>query len=222
MNESSQRNEQDSEPEHLERAADRLRADLDRTLGALERRLAPSQLLDRSLTYLREHGGELTHRVGDVARRNPVPIMLAVAGIGWLVVSATRNRNEDDDVIEGSTMGRTPMDESFGDESPYAQPQAAQSRLRRTMATARDRTRRAQYRAISVVEERPLVFGGIAVALGALIGAIIPATQYEDRVVGRARDRTVDRAKEVGERQYQNLRNRLHTQQDVEVSGRAH
>ena len=51
------------EHEQLERAADRIRADLDRTLDALERKVSPSQLLDRSLTYLREHGGEMVDAV---------------------------------------------------------------------------------------------------------------------------------------------------------------
>ena len=62
-----------------------IRADLDRTLDALERKLSPSQLLDRSLAYLRDHGGDMARNVGDAVRRNPVPILLAVAGIGWLV-----------------------------------------------------------------------------------------------------------------------------------------
>jgi hypothetical protein len=51
---------------------------------------------------------------------------------------------------------------------------------------------------------------------------VIPATEYEDRIVGELRDRAVERAKKMGERQYQNLRSRLETHRDVEVSGRAH
>jgi hypothetical protein len=54
-----------------------------------------------------------------------------------------------------------------------------------------------------------------------LLGAVIPATQYEDRVVGQVRDRAVERAKQMGERQYQNLRNRFEDR-DLEVSGQAH
>ena len=58
--------------------------------------------------------------------------------------------------------------------------------------------------------------------MGALLGALLPATEYEDKVVGQIRDRAVEHAKKVGERQYQNLRSRLETRRDVEVSGRAH
>ena len=66
------------------------------------------------------------------------------------------------------------------------------------------------------------MFGGLAVALGALLGALIPSTEYEDKIVGQVRDRAIERAKQMGERQYQNLRSRLETHRDLEVSGQAH
>jgi uncharacterized protein DUF3618 len=230
MNTTSQRPEDGLASEQLERTADRLRADLDRTLDALERRLAPSQLLDRSLTYLRDHGGEMAHAVGDSVRRNPVPILLTVAGLGWLIVSAVRRRepidltvgNEysaDDD--DPSSLAESLDDGLVDDESPYTEPRSARSRFYGGIEAARAQTRRVRYRVVSAVEERPLLFGGLAVAIGALLGAVIPSTQYEDKVVGQIRDRAVERAKQMGERQYQNLRSRFDTQ-DLEVSGQAH
>jgi uncharacterized protein DUF3618 len=196
------------DPEQLERTADQIRADLDRTLDALERKLSPSQLLDRSLEYLRDHGGELTRSAGEAVRRHPVPIMVAVAGIGWLVASSLRGRREIDD-------------DTFGDEAPYAE-RPVRSRFARAADATRERTRRTQYQVVSQIERQPLLLGGLAVALGALLGAVIPATQYEDRIVGELRDRAVERARKMGERQYQNLRSRLETYRDIEVSGRAH
>jgi uncharacterized protein DUF3618 len=195
-------------PEELERNAEQIRADLDRTLDALERKLSPSQLLDRSLAYLRDHSGELTRSVGEAVRRNPVPIVLAIAGIGWLVASSLRGR-------------QTLDDDTFGDESPYAD-RPVRSRFARAADATRERTRRTQYQVVSQIERQPLLLGGLAVALGALLGAVIPATEYEDRIVGELRDRAVERAKKMGEREYQNLRSRLETHRDVEVSGRAH
>lgn len=215
MTETSQQPGASRDPEQLERSAEQIRADLDRTLDALERKLSPSQLLDRSLEYLREHGGELTRNVGEVVRRNPVPIMVAVAGIGWLVASSLRRRNDSDD--------------TFGDESPYAdrpaQPgrfQATANRFARAADATREHTRRTQDQVVSTIERQPLLLGTLAVAIGAVIGALIPATEYEDRIVGEVRDRAVERAKQMGERQYQNLRSRFETHRDLEVSGRAH
>ena len=216
MNATSERPGASRDPEQLERAAERLRADLDRTLDALERKLSPSQLLDRSLAYLREHGGDMAVALGDSVRRNPVPILLTVAGLGWLIVSSVR-RNP----IDVTPSDARSDDESL-DESLYAQQDTPRSRFHDRLAAARARSRRAQYRAVSALEERPFLFGGLAVAIGALLGTVIPSTQYEDKVVGQVRDRAVERAKQMGERQYQNLRSRFDTHPDVEVSGQAH
>jgi hypothetical protein len=213
------------EPEQLERTADRIRADLDRTLDALERKLSPSHLLDRSLAYLREHGGEMAYAVNDSVRRHPVPIMLTVAGLGWLIVSATRTR-EPIDVTVGdeyvSDGADSPLDDDAGDESSYAEDSTRRSRFYERVETARARARRARYRVVSSLEDQPLLFAGLAIAIGAVIGAVLPSTQYEDKVVGELRDRAVERAKQMGERQYQNLRSQFDQHHDLEVSGQAH
>jgi hypothetical protein len=219
------------DPEQLERAAERLRADLDRTLDALERKLQPSQLLDRSLAYLREHGGDMAYAVGDSVRRNPVPVLLTVAGLGWLIVSALRPREPVDVTIgdgypgddgDDSALDEEWLDdESLDEESLSAESDTPRGRFYDRVQTVRARTRRAQYRVVSALEERPLLFGGLAVAIGALLGALVPSTQYEDQVVGELRDRAMERARQMGERQYQNLRERFDTQ-DLEVSGQAH
>jgi hypothetical protein len=220
MNATSERPGSSRDPEQLERTADSIRADLDATLDALERKLSPSQLLDRSLDYLRDHGGDLAVAVGDSVRRNPVPILVTVAGLGWLIATAVRSRAS----IDVTPIDDTEIDDTLDDEfaeSSSADPPTVRSRFHDRVAAARARTRQAQYRAVSTVEERPLLFGGLAVALGALLGAIIPRTEYEDKFVGQVRDRAVERAKQMGERQYQNLRSRFENP-DLEVSGQAH
>src|SRR5688572_29157615 len=82
----------EQEPAELERQADQIRADMDRTLGALERKFSPEQLLDRSLGYLKDHGGELSQTLGATMRNNPVPVVLTLAGITWLVASSYNSR----------------------------------------------------------------------------------------------------------------------------------
>ena len=238
MNATSQQPGAGRDPEHLERTADRIRADLDRTLDALERKLSPSQLLDRSLAYLRENGGDLARSVGDTVRRNPAPIMLTVAGLGWLVAAAAmRSRHAHE-------RPHNVMDDTLGDESPYANPDprsdrfqervaatrerlrssryAAANKFSRAADATRERTRRAQSEVLDAIEARPMLWGGLAVAIGAIIGVLIPTTEYEDRTVGQVRDRAMAHAKQMGERQYQNLRNRFEPHRDIEVSGRAH
>ena len=45
-----------------------------------------------------------------------------------------------------------------------------------------------------MVEERPLVLGAVGIALGALIGAALPSTRREDRLMGGISDRAADEA----------------------------
>ena len=225
MNATSERPGSNRDPEQLERSAERIRADLDATLDALERKLSPSQLLDRSLDYLRDHGGDLAVAVGDSVRRNPVPILVTVAGLGWLIATAVQSRASIDVTpIDDADIDDMEIEDSLDDESTessFDDRRTLRGRFHDRVAAARARTRRAQYRAVSAVEERPLLFGGLAVALGALLGAIVPRTEYEDKFVGQVRDRAVERAKQMGERQYQNLRSRFENP-DLEVSGQAH
>ncbi len=223
MNATSEQPGSRRDPEQLERAADRIRADLNSTLDALERKLSPSQLLDRSLEYLREHGGEMVNAVGESVRRHPVPIALTAAGLSWLIFAAVRKREPIDvSPIHDMPIEDTPIDDTLETESLYAEPHFPRRRFRDRVSAARAQARRAQYRAISTLDERPLLFGGLAIAVGALLGAIIPSTEYEDKVVGQVRDRAVERARQMGEREYRNLRERFESHQDVEVSGQAH
>jgi hypothetical protein len=45
----------------------------------------------------------------------------------------------------------------------------------------------------SVVEEQPLLLGAFGLALGATLGAVMPATEAEDRLMGETRDRMANR-----------------------------
>jgi ElaB/YqjD/DUF883 family membrane-anchored ribosome-binding protein len=234
------------DPEELEREASEIRADMNRTLDALERKFSPGQLLDRSLAYLREHGGDWTHGVGETVRRNPVPVLMTVAGITWLVASSILSRTreqsplaegefedeaelDDDDELEADDLDEA----TFGAAGFQDRVAATRERIRASRAAAankisaaaqatRERTHRVQRRVGSLMDEQPLAFGAIAVAIGALIGAAIPTTEYENRTVGQMRDRALAKAKQMGERQYENLRSRLETHEEVQVSGQAH
>jgi len=63
--------------------------------------------------------------------------------------------------------------------------------------TARQTTRRAQVKFDDVLRDNPLMLGAAAVLVGAAIGATVPATETENRLMGEARDAVVDRAQNV-------------------------
>jgi hypothetical protein len=84
--------ESKKDPATLEREIDQTRAEMNQTLNALERKLSPGELLDESLTYVRQHGGDLLSSVGNTIRENPGPALLTGAGLAWMVLASSRPR----------------------------------------------------------------------------------------------------------------------------------
>jgi ElaB/YqjD/DUF883 family membrane-anchored ribosome-binding protein len=225
------------DPADIEREASEIRADMDRTLDALERKFSPGQLLDRSLGYLRTHGGDLTRNIGDTVKQNPVPIFITAAGLTWLIASAVSSRyrsepyydlDADDDDMDDYEVAADEEPRSSLREKVQDRVAATRERLRSSRATAankmsqamdvtRERTAQVRGRVSSMMEEQPLVFGAIAVAVGALIGAALPTTEVENRTVGQVRDRTLEKARQAGQRQYETLRSKL-APEDTEVT----
>lgn len=250
------------DPAELEREASQIRADMDRTLDALERKFSPGQMLDRSVGYLRDHGGDVVRNIGDTVKQNPVPVLLTAAGLAWLITSSIRSRSQSDEFSEpygGDPYGDEQHPSEFGSSSYAGETSggglkskvtdklragkeavsqklqagtsaakrswrssrtATSGGMSRAMDVTRSRAQQVQQRATTMLDEQPLVLGALAVAAGAVIGAALPTTQYESRKIGPVRDRALEKAKEVGEREYQNLRSKLEPE-DTQVSGRA-
>jgi ElaB/YqjD/DUF883 family membrane-anchored ribosome-binding protein len=78
------------DPATLEREIDQTRANMDRTLGALERKFSPGQLLDQAMEFARDNGGEFANNLGRSVKENPVPALLTAVGIAWMVASSNR------------------------------------------------------------------------------------------------------------------------------------
>jgi ElaB/YqjD/DUF883 family membrane-anchored ribosome-binding protein len=216
----------------LEREGEEIRADLDRTLDEIERKLSPGELLDRSMEFFRNNGSEFIREAGETVRNNPIPVLLTAAGLIWLTTavaskasrsSSTSSPDEGEEFssLRGSSGGEygesdyAAGSENYGQEN-YAQ-QDTQSRVRSTtqrvkgklsnsMHALQERTGKAGANINNLVQQQPIALGALALAAGALIGAALPITQYENRLIGPVHDRTLARAKQAGEKQYENLR----------------
>ena len=92
-NTSNLRDDARKDPATLEREIDQTRANMDRTLGALERKFSPGQLLDQAMDFARENGGEFANNLGRSVKENPVPALLTAVGIAWMVASGNRPRS---------------------------------------------------------------------------------------------------------------------------------
>jgi hypothetical protein len=78
----------------LQRDIEQTRSHLDSTLDAIEQRLAPRQLVDEGIDYLRHSGArEYVTNLGQTAKNDPLPLALVGVGLAWLMMSDGRHRN---------------------------------------------------------------------------------------------------------------------------------
>ncbi|SEJ79264.1 DUF3618 domain-containing protein [Pseudomonas sp. NFR16] len=73
-------------PDTLERDIDARRANIENIVDALENKLSPGQLFDQALAFTRNNGGEFFTNLGTSIKNNPVPVVLATVGVGWLML----------------------------------------------------------------------------------------------------------------------------------------
>jgi len=84
-----------AETGRIERDLEHTRARLDATLGALQQKLSPGQMVDETMSWFKESGGgEFGRNLGRNVRENPIPVALIGIGVGWLMLGGGRGRGE--------------------------------------------------------------------------------------------------------------------------------
>jgi hypothetical protein len=220
------RDDTQKDPKALEREIDQTRAQMDQTLGALERKLSPGKLVDEALGLFREHGGDFAANLGNSIKQNPVPVMLAAVGIGWMMFASNRrSSNYDyDSNDEGSLAG---LGESIKSRAADAggklktgaaaahdqlanswesSKDAVMGRISETASTAHSQAKRAREGLNTLLQEQPIILGALGLAVGAALGAVLPSTEHEDRLLGPVRDKTISQIKERGAEAYEQVR----------------
>lgn len=97
----------------------------------------------------------------------------------------------------------------------------AKERVQETAAQLEARAQRGMRRTkqtfIETMEENPLALGAAALAIGALVGASLPSTRYENRLMGEKRDEMFDEAKERLQETSQKVQNVAREAKDAAV-----
>lgn len=206
--------ESQKDPARLEREIDQQRADINHIVDALENKLSPGQLFDRMVHFGKGNGREFAQNIGDAVKANPVPALLTSVGLLWLYAS----RNEPAPVRSGFVgtdagdgSGMVDRAREMGSEvsdtvsSTWNQARSrvaeTTSRMADTAQGARESLMHQKDRAVqgynTLLRDNPLALGAIGIAVGALLGAALPTTEPENRLMGEASDRLADKAKDA-------------------------
>ena len=78
------------DPAELEREADVRRANLNKTLNAVEERFSPNHLAKQAVDYFGDHGSDIAQSVGQSVKQNPLPLLLTGIGLAWLISTQSR------------------------------------------------------------------------------------------------------------------------------------
>jgi ElaB/YqjD/DUF883 family membrane-anchored ribosome-binding protein len=199
----------------LEQEIVQTRANIDMTLDAIQERLSPGRLVDRALEYTRENGGAFAGNLGRSVRDNPMPVALLGIGIGWLMLAGNRSTGpngeyggepnygfpsagSEERLEEGASSivhaGKEEAHEWADTARRLAgatgsRVQAVREGTAEAAARMKHQAQRAKTSVGTFIEENPLAIGALAVAAGAVIGALIPTTTREREVLGPAADR---------------------------------
>ena len=215
----------DGDPRSIERRIDATRADMRVTLEALERRLSFDRLIELTIGRVRERGGEFAGNLTDAAAQNPVPLLLTSIGLGWMMLTnrrggASRASYSSSDLADKASgvadrvHGAADRMHGAVDSARDTLEHSAES-LRGTASRAATATREqvdyARQRMDRLLDEQPLMLGAIGLAAGAILGAWLPTTEHEGRVLGDVRDKALSRVAQQSRSRYEAARDQAAT-----------
>ncbi|HYD57218.1 MAG TPA: DUF3618 domain-containing protein [Burkholderiales bacterium] len=197
-------------PDEILAEIERTRSEMDRTLGTIEQRLTPGQLLDQGMQYLKDSGAaDYARNLRGSVSTNPLPVALVGIGLAWLMAADRMDRRSGASTSSGpSRMGEMKeslhgsmerMKESAGSmhERASGVMSAGRQKLDDTARMARERADQLRSSYDRIVNEQPLSLGAIGLAIGAVMAAALPRTRKEEELLSGAREAIADKASEL-------------------------
>jgi len=218
-----------SQAEQLERETEQTRAAIADTLDELRACMTPGRVLDQLADRMSDGAtAAFARNLKDQTVSNPLPVALIGTGLAWLMLTSrgTRSRSSLRDAVGEASETAETARELAGDVTETMQGHTTSAAdavqrgyetvtdaARRAASTVSDSTKAASQRTlqsgsalVDFCREQPLVLAGFGIALGAVMGALLPATETESQLMGEASDRVKDRAQELVSEQYESAK----------------
>jgi hypothetical protein len=199
------------------------RDDLDRNVEALKQKMTPGQLFDEAARMMGGTGQQVAGKFAEQAKANPMPLAVMGLGLAWLMMSNDRSASGHASgyIGEPRSFGATPFEEASshrgagvaaelrdkahlagekahdmiaGVQDRVAGARSAAAHAGEGLGSMAASTReKAQRTFLDTLESEPLLIAGLGLVVGAAIGAALPATRVESRMMGETRDRILER-----------------------------
>ncbi|MEG3190890.1 DUF3618 domain-containing protein [Lysobacter sp. D1-1-M9] len=200
------RTQSQKDPAQLERELDRQRDHIGELIEALEHKMSPGQMFERALSYGKGGGREFASNLSDTVRANPVPTLLTAAGLAWLYAGQGKRPADRYGTTEttGHVTGsqhKSHVGERVGEMRAGMSEKVGSARHRigesahGAMDSARHQAQRASAGYRDMLDNNPMALGAIGIAVGALMGAMLPSTRKEDQLMGEASDHLTEEAR---------------------------
>lgn len=103
------------QPEEIERDIERTREEVSSTIDAIQRKLTPGQMMDQALSYAKTSlPADFGSNLGNTVRDNPVPVTLIGVGIAWLMMSGQQGGRQAGVYQSGYANSSDPYARAYG------------------------------------------------------------------------------------------------------------
>ncbi|APG48026.1 hypothetical protein [Phaeobacter porticola] len=218
----------------LETDVARDRVALSKSLDTLASSLSPDRIAAQVSATTSHYGGEISEQLWSTARQNPAALALVGTGIALLVSGAGQRRPapsgpaaQSNATAHGTAteLAARPNTQTAAETGPSARRLRAMldHGLDKLPPKARKQIRKGRLAAIEIQEDlerraarlsrasqdgiaaQPLVAGGLAFGLGAIVAALLPQTRQEDALLGEKRDALMAEARETMQQELRKL-----------------
>lgn len=163
-------------------------------IEAIGDKLSPQQITQRAKKAVSRKGANMLR----TAKENPVPT--AIIALGLTLLFKARKRDSGDGHTErwAGHSGQEGLTEQT-QEKAREFVGAAGRKVEHAAEQAAEKAKRTGNQLQSFFEKNPIIAGVGVVALGAAVGALLPETAKENRIMGRARDEFVEQVESVAQ-----------------------
>jgi len=201
-------NDNEKKSQEIEDSIHRTEAQMADTITTIQHRLSPQHLKDEAVSRIRETASKGMEKFQGAVKSNPAPFVAAAAGLAFLLMRRRKKNGETSDEpgmiekmkekVRGTASRAASSGEDAGEpgmrppEMAVGEETGPTTMLPMTSATQRTG------RLATMGQERPLLLGAVGLAVGAVLGALLPVSRRERELLAQAREALVRRAREAG------------------------